>query len=76
MTSVDPDLLTEAEEDDEYNSYSKRSSASKFVELLRKYAHLPRNRSAVQESFILCCNPGAQCNTEVSLLVRCEPIGT
>ena len=43
MTSVDSDLS-----DDEYSSYSKRSSASKFVELLRMYAGLPRNRSAVQ----------------------------
>ena len=52
MTSVGSDLA-----EDEHNSYSKRSSASKFIQLLRLYADLPRNHSAVQESFILCGNP-------------------
>ena len=52
MTSVGSDLA-----EDEHNSYSKRSSASKFIELLHLYADLPRNQSAVQEIFILCCNP-------------------
>ena len=51
MTSVGSDLAG-----DEHNGYSKRSSASKFIELLRLYVDLPRNQSAVQESFILCCN--------------------
>ena len=45
MTSVDSDLS-----EDEYSSYSKRSSASKFIKLLRMYANLPRNNSAVQGS--------------------------
>ena len=46
MTSVDSDDLNK----DDFNGYSKRSSASNFVELLRLYADLPRNESAVQES--------------------------